>query len=187
MPVPPGQVVLQLRVAVLEVRPVVWRRLLVPGGVRLAKFHLMLQAGLGWTDSHLHQFRIDGVLWGMHFDDWPDEELDEATVTVAGAVGSSRRFFYDYDFGDGWEHEIVVESRWRGPLGLKHAVCLDGARSCPPEDVGGPHGYADLLRVLGDPSDEEHEHFTLWAGADFDPERFDLMQRNIALQRIAVR
>ncbi len=102
-------------------------------------------------------------------------------------LGRRDGFFYDYDFGDGWEHEIVVESRWRGPLGLKHAVCLDGARSCPPEDVGGPHGYADLLRVLGDPSDEEHEHFTLWAGADFDPERFDLMQRNIALQRIAVR
>lgn len=187
MPEPRGQVVLQVRVALLEIRPVVWRRFLVPGGVRLPKLHLMLQAGLGWTDSHLHQFRIDGQLWGMHFDDWSDDELDEATVTVAGAVGSSRRFFYDYDFGDGWEHEVVVEDRWRGPQGLKHAVCLAGERSCPPEDVGGPPGYEDLLRVLGDPTDEEYERFTMWAGADFDPLHFDLVARNIALQRVALR
>jgi hypothetical protein len=187
MAVPPGQVVLQLRVVLEGVHPVVWRRLLVPGGVRLPKFHLMLQAALGWTDSHLHQFRVDGVLWGMHFDDWPDEERDEATVTVAGAVGSTKRFFYDYDLGDGWEHEVVVEDLWQGRQGLKHAVCLAGEQSCPPEDVGGPPGYADLLRVLEDPSDEEHEHLKLWSGAGFDPEHFDLVEKNIALQRIAPR
>lgn len=101
----------QLRVSLEEVRPVIWRRLLVPGGVRLPRFHEMLQAALGWTDSHLHQFRIGGALWGMRFEDWPDEEQDEATVTVTGAVGATRRFFYDYDFGDGWEHEVVVEDR----------------------------------------------------------------------------
>jgi len=187
MPVPPGQVVLQLRVVLEDIRPAIWRRLLVPGGVRLPRFHQMLQAAMGWTDSHLHQFRIDGVLWGMHFDDWSDDELDEATVTVAGAVGPSRRFVYDYDFGDSWEHEVVVEDRWSGGRGLKHAVCLAGERSCPPEDVGGVPGYADLLRVLADPADAEHEHLRTWSGGDFDPDRFDLIGTNIDLQRLGVR
>ena len=187
MAVPRGQGVFQLRVSLEEVRPVIWRRLLVPGGVRLPRFHDMLQLALGWSDSHLHQFRVDGVLWGMQFDDWPDEERDEATVTVTEAVGATRRFFYDYDFGDGWEHEVVVENRWSGRLGLKHAVCLDGERSVPPEDVGGPGGYADLLRVLADPADEEHEHLVSWSGGDFDADRFDLIATNVALQRLGVR
>ena len=187
MPVAPGQVVFQLRVVLEEVRPVVWRRLLVPGGARLPRFHEMLQVALGWTDSHLHQFRIEEVLWGMHFDDWPDEELDEATVTVVGALGATRRFFYDYDFGDGWGHEVVVEDRWSGGRGLKHAVCLAGERSCPPEDVGGPSGYADLLAVLADPSDAEHAQMVMWSGGDFDPGRFDLIGVNVGLQRLGVR
>jgi hypothetical protein len=119
---PEGHVTLQLLVALEDVHPTVWRRLLVPGGVRLPKFHLMLQAGMGWSDSHLHQFRIGGVLWGMHFEDWVDDELDEATVTVARAVGATRQFFYDYDFGDGWGLEMAVESTWRTPQPLKHAV-----------------------------------------------------------------
>jgi hypothetical protein len=187
MRVPSGQVVVQLRVVLEEVHPVVWRRLLVPGGVRLPRLHQMLQVALGWTDSHLHQFRVGEVLWGMHFDDWPDEELDEATVTVAGALGSARRFFYDYDFGDGWEHQVVVEDRWSGGRGLKHAVCLAGERSCPPEDVGGPPGYADLLRVLADPGDVEHEHLVSWSGGGFDPGRFDLIGVNVGLQRLGVR
>jgi hypothetical protein len=184
---PEGHVTLQLLVALEDVHPTVWRRLLVPGGVRLPKFHLMLQAGMGWSDSHLHQFRIGGVLWGMHFEDWVDDELDEATVTVARAVGATRQFFYDYDFGDGWGLEMAVESTWRTPQPLKHAVCLAGARACPPEDVGGAPGYEDFLRILGDPSDEEYERFRYWSGGDFDPEWFDLVERNIALQKIAIR
>ena len=123
----------------------------------------------------------------MHFDDWPDEELDEATITVGRAVGTGRRFFYDYDFGDDWNHEVVVEDRFSGPVGLKHAVCLDGQRRCPPEDVGGVPGYEDLLRVLADPNDEEHEHLLSWSGGDFAPEDFSVIATNIGLQRLALR
>jgi hypothetical protein len=179
--------VLQLRVSLVDVRPVIWRRVLVPGGARLPRFHRVLQAAMGWTDSHLHQFRIGEALWGMHFDDWPEEEQDEAAVTVAGAVGGVRRFFYDYDFGDDWNHEVVVEDLWRGPRGLKHAVCVDGQRACPPEDVGGPPGYEDFVRVLADSSDEEHEHMVAWSGGGFDPEAFSVIDTNIALQRVAAR
>ncbi len=183
----PGQRVLQLRVTLEEVRPVVWRRLLVPGGVRLNRLSEMLLAGMGWTNSHLHQFRIGYALYGMQFDEYPENELDEKSVTVIGAVGKVRRFFYDYDFGDGWEHEVVVEDITSWPYGLKHAVCVDGERACPPEDVGGPGGYDDFVRVLADPSHEDFEHFNAWSGGDFDPEEFSLAARNIALQRVAVR
>ena len=176
-----------MRIALEEVRPVVWRRLLVPGGARLNRLHEMFQAAMGWTDSHLHQFRIGDALYGAQFDDYPDEELDEKSVTVIGAVGEVRRFFYDYDFGDGWEHEVVVEDVTCWPLGLKHAVCVAGERACPPEDVGGPGGYDDFLRVLDDATHEEFEHLNAWSGGNFDPEEFSLVARNIALQRVAIR
>jgi hypothetical protein len=182
-----GQRVLQLRITLEDIRPVIWRRVLVPGSVHLNRLHDMFQAAMGWTDSHLHQFRVDGLLYGMHFDDYPEEELDETEATVIGAVGEVRRFFYDYDFGDDWNHEVVVEEVTSWPWGLKHAVCLDGQRACPPEDVGGPPGYADFLEVLADPDHEEYEHFMGWSGGSFDPEEFSLAATNIALQRVRVR
>jgi hypothetical protein len=184
VPQPPGQSVMQLRVTLEDIRPVIWRRLLVPGGVRLAKLHSMFQAVMGWNDTHLHQFRIDGSRYGMQFDDYPEDELDEASVTVIGALRGVRRFFYDYDFGDDWNHEVVVEDIEMARLGLKHGVCLDGQRSCPPEDVGGPPGYENFLAVLADPSDGEHQHFVEWSGGDFDPERFSVAEANIALQKV---
>jgi hypothetical protein len=181
---PPGQSVVQLRVQLAEVHPPVWRRLLVPGSVRLAKLHVMLQAAMGWTDSHLHSFRIGAELFGMQFDDYPDEEIDEKSVTVVGAVKGHRRFVYEYDFGDSWEHDVVVEASWTMATGLKFAVCVDGQSACPPEDCGGPSGYALMLEALADPAHEEHDDFVRWLGGSFDPEAFDLAVANAALQRV---
>jgi hypothetical protein len=135
----------------------VWRRVLVPGGVKLSKLHDILQAAMGWTNSHLHSFTIDGKLYGTHFDDYPEDELDEAELTVSFALrGSVRRFSYEYDFGDSWNHEVVVEDVSWAPYVLKHGVCLDGERACPPEDVGGARGYGEFLAALADPLHEEH-------------------------------
>lgn len=184
MPTPPGQSVFQLRITLDEVVPTVWRRLLVPGSVRLAKLHSMFQAAMGWTNSHLHSFTIEGQLFGMHFDDYPEDEIDEKEVTVLRAIGEHRRFSYEYDFGDSWEHEVVVEDSMRLPHGLKHAVCLDGQNACPPEDCGGSHGYAELLRVLGDPGHEDHDRFTTWVGGPYDPTALDLVAVNAALQHL---
>lgn len=183
----PGQRVLQLRISLRYVEPEVWRRLLVPGGVRLNRLHEIFQAAMGWTDSHLHNFRIGEELYGMQIDDYPDEEMDEKSVTVIGAAGKVGKFFYDYDFGDGWEHDVAVEEISSWPIGLKHAVCLDGERACPPEDVGGPPGYEELLRVLADASHEDFERLTAWSGGNFDPWSFSLVERNIALQRVSSR
>ena len=184
MPKPPGQSVIQVRVTLDEVVPAVWRRLLVPGSVKLARLHEILQSAMGWTNSHLHRFVIGDTLYGMHFDDYPEDEIDETEVTVLSATREHQHFSYEYDFGDCWDHELVVEQRTVTPRGLKHAVCLDGQNACPPEDCGGAGGFAELLEVLRDPSHEDHDELTKWVGGSFDPEFFDLIAVNVALQQL---
>lgn len=97
----------------------VWRRLLVPGSVRLDKLHRMFQAAMGWEDYYLHFFEIGGVRFGMQFDEFPDDELQEKEATVLRAINDARRFFYEFDFGDRWRHEVVVESFSPFPAGLE--------------------------------------------------------------------
>lgn len=162
----------------------VWRLLLVPGSVRLDKLHAMLQAAMGWEDRHLHSFEIGGDRYGMLFDERPDDELDEKAVTVLRAIGELPRFTYEYDLGDGWSHEIRIESLSRSSPGLKFGVCLDGQNACPPEDCGGPGGYDDLLQVLADPSHDEHEHMRAWVGGALDATAFDLVAANARLQKV---
>jgi hypothetical protein len=179
------QPVFQLRVRLEGIDPPVWRRVLVPGGVRLAKLHDIFQAAMGWTNSHLHSFTIGDRLFGMQFDDYPEEELDETEYTVYVALaGSVRRFVYDYDFGDSWTHEVVVEDVSWSPHTLKFGVCLDGQGACPPEDVGGTTGYANFLEAVADPLHEEHDDMLVWVGYKFDPSEFDVAAANAALQRI---
>lgn len=180
-----SQPVFQLRIQLEEVTPTVWRRLLVPGGVRLAKLHEIFQAAMGWTNSHLHSFTIGESFYGMHIEDYPEEELDETAFTVLQALrGGVRRFRYEYDFGDSWCHEVVVENTTWSPAALRHGVCLDGECACPPEDVGGVSGYERFLEALADPLDEEHDSYLVWVGHKFEPEAFDLGATNAALQRV---
>jgi hypothetical protein len=139
---------------------------------------------MDWNDSHLHAFQIGGRSYGMLEDDPPDDEIDESTVTVLGALEDDQRFVYEYDLGDGWEHEVVVEKRLPEYAALKFAVCLDGENACPPDDVGGPDGYAHFLAAMGDPTHEEHKDFTEWIGGSFDPSVFDIGEVNVTLQLI---
>ncbi len=161
-----------------------WRRLLVPGAVRMTHLSGMLIAAMGWNGSHMHDFRVGDTLYGMHVDDYPEWEIDEKEVTVLQALRDEQRFIYDYDFGDGWEHEVVIESHARPELGIKYAVCIEGENACPPDDVGGPVGYAEFLRAIADPNHPEHGNSLEWIGGAFDPARFDLAAVNAALQKI---
>jgi hypothetical protein len=179
-----GQSVLQLRLQLADVNPAVWRRVLVPGSVRMAKLSVMILTAMGWTNSHLHAFRVGDKNYGMCFDDYPEDEIDERGVTVLQALRDERRFVYDYDFGDGWEHDVIVEELTWPTSGLKFAICIDGQNACPPEDVGGPGGYSEFLDALSDPEHVEHERTLEWAGGFFNPAEFSLAATNAALQRL---
>jgi len=112
------------------------------------------------------------------------EELHEVGFKLADVAQRDDRFLYDYDFGDSWEHEVLVERADSIHPMLKFAVCLDGANACPPEDCGGTGGYAELLEALADPANQDHEQYQQWAGKDFNATAFDLAATNAALQRL---
>jgi hypothetical protein len=175
--------VIRLHISLIDSVPLIWRRLLIPATVRLDKLHRIFQDTMGWTDSHLHMFRMgDDVLYTSYDHDLLQGELDERTVTLEQALGDHTRFMYDYDFGDNWEHDVAVEDKTDTRLGLKYAVCIDGQNACPPEDCGGISGYERFREALADPNDDDHDHYTEWIGGSFDPERFDLAAVNAALQ-----
>ena len=178
---------LRLRIQLEDVDPAVWRRLLVPGTVKLAKLGQMLVVAMGWNNSHLHAFRVGDTSYGMQDDDdddFPDDEIDEQSVTVLQALREHQTFTFDYDFGDGWEHEVVIEELIHSDSGLKFAVCLDGERACPPDDVGGPGGYAAFLEAVADTDHDEHADFLEWVGGSFDPAEFDVANANVLLQKL---
>ncbi len=181
---PQTQTVLQIRIDLEDVDPAIWRRLLVPPGIRLSRLHDIFQVAMGWTDSHLHGFTIGGKRYGVLVDDGFSKDLDEKKFSLAKAIGKERRFRYEYDFGDGWQHQVVVEDTFTVPIGLTYAVCLEGERSCPPEDCGGAYGYANMLEAVSDPKHEEFDEYTEWLGEDFDPEEFSLATTNAILQKI---
>lgn len=188
MPTPPPQVAFQLRVELEDVTPAVWRRILVPGSVRLDRLADMLIAAMGWSNSHLHCFEIGDTRYGMQFDDYPEGEQDEASVTVLQVLRDTTFFSFEYDFGDGWTHLVNVEARLTSPVGLKAAVCLEGENACPPDDCGGPWGYEHVLEALADPLHDEHDDYVRWIGApSLDRTAFDLVTVNAMLQKVRSR
>lgn len=178
--------VYQLHISLLEIEPVVWRRIQVPAHVSLRKLHDVFQAAMGWTNSHLHEFIVGTERFGRtepRAEPPPELRSDRATTLERVAPGVGCELTYNYDFGDDWDHRVLVESITTAGVAAHRALCLDGARACPPEDCGGPHGYANLLAALGDPTHEEHSDMTDWIG-EFDPEAFDLDVVNRKLARL---
>jgi hypothetical protein len=144
----------------------------------------MLCAAMGWTDAHLHGKRVADRYYTTLSEDSDEDETDEDDVTVLEALGNERRFSYDYDFGDGWEHEVIVEELTSSPAKLRFGVCLDGQNACPPEDVGGPSGYAHFLEAISNLDHEEHHSYLEWVGGSFDPSEFDLGVANARCQGV---
>jgi Plasmid pRiA4b ORF-3-like protein len=178
---------LQLRIELMHIEPHVWRRVIVPETVTLAKLHQVLQAAMGWTDSHLHEYVIARKRYGTPDPDWPSTEpvLDERRVQLKPFIEARvRRFIYLYDFGDHWEHEITVEDLVVPKNNARRIVCTAGENACPPEDVGGEPGYANFLQAIADPHHEQHQELQGWIGYPFDPHAFDLNAVNQRLARI---
>lgn len=182
-----------LHVQLDHIAPPIWRRVEVEGTETLRKLHHILQAAFGWEDAHLHDFEVDGMTYAMlDVDDMrdfadPHPTGDERKVRLHKLLKPGSRLRYRYDFGDGWEHTILVEKMETiesAPWGAARIV--DGARACPPEDVGGPPGYDALLSALHhDPQSAEAAQYRDWLGPGFDAERFDLRAANATLHRMA--
>jgi hypothetical protein len=176
--------VVQLKISLDYLEPEIWRRLLVPGDCTLSKLHDVFQAAMGWQDGHLHSFTIQDRRYGVPNPDWNDDALDERRNYLTQIVTAGDNFTYESHFGDSWTHGVVVESIERSVEPLKHAVCLEGARACPPEDCGGLSGFERLCEALADPDHEEHGDLTGWVGGGYDPAAFDLVATNSALERV---
>jgi hypothetical protein len=172
-----------VKVTLRHTKPPIWRRLLVPGDMTLGDLHVAIQAAMGWHDGHLHAFHIADRQYGNPRQ--VDDVADETRMTVNRLVKSGiDRFGYVYDFGDSWEHAILIEkTRPKGGDGTSYPACVGGKRNCPPEDCGGPWGYAQLLEVLADPTHPEHAEQSEWLGRPFDPDAFSVSAADAALAR----
>ncbi|HEY5162818.1 MAG TPA: plasmid pRiA4b ORF-3 family protein [Terriglobales bacterium] len=179
----------QLRVSLRYLKPEIWRRLLVSDIATLAQLHHLLQIVMGWTNSHMHEFRIAKARYGTPNPGWSDmnQTLNEKRYTLATAVGDKlRKFDYLYDFGDGWEHEVRIEKRLTSTEMPSRSQCTAGANACPPDDVGGVPGYCDFVAAVLDPKHPEHRELLQWYGGHFDPYLFDIDRINTQLKRIRI-
>jgi hypothetical protein len=177
--------VYQLKVTLRDSKPPIWRRLLVSDSTTLYKLHQIIQVAMGWTDSHLHQFIIESERYSIPSpEDW-EPVMDERRYPLNEVIPSEKfKFVYVYDFGDSWDHEILVEKILPSEPGVKYPLCIKGKRACPPEDVGGIWGYDSFLEAMSDPNHREHDSYVEWWGGGFDPEEFSVEAVNRVLHRI---
>jgi hypothetical protein len=176
VPVPTTKTALsiyQLKITLLEIEPLIWRRIQIPSSIQLCCLHDAFQVVMGWTDSHLHQFEKDGKVWGDPRNDEFGEFniIDEGRTTLNKALkleGDS--MVYVYDFGDDWRHEVLLEKIVSVESATSRPVCMGGERRCPPEDVVGAYGYSEFLEAIFDPTHEDYDQFVRWAGGHFQAE-----------------
>jgi len=185
----PAGTVYKFKITLLESRPPIWRRIQVED-CTLDKLHEYIQTAMGWTNSHLHHFRIKEQLYGdpdLMQDNFEEMEYKDSTTTrisdILPQAGRRFKFRYEYDFGDSWDHEVLFEGVVQADPKVKYPVCLEGARACPPEDCGGIWGYADFVEAIQNPDNEQHEELLEWVGGGFDPEDFDPAKATKAMRK----
>jgi len=177
----------QVKISLKGSKPNIWRKLLIPSDMLLSDFHRVIQSTMGWTNSHLHQFIKNRTCYTARqkdddsWDDW--DNIDYKKMKVSDLLKKEKeKIVYEYDFGDGWQHDIVLEQVIPDDGKLKYPVCLKGKMNCPPEDCGGVWGYYAMLEILEQPDHEEYESYLEWLGGDFDPREFDIEYVNELLQ-----
>ena len=179
-----GPSVHALRIELLDVEPMVWRRFVVPSDTKLPKFNRMLETVMGWEGYHLHMFEVADLRIGRP-DEFSADIIDERQLKLEQLlprVGS--RLQWSYGFGDGWEHAVAVEAIEAPSPDVRYPICAAGERACPPEDCGGVWGYEHLRAVVVDPAHPEHEHLRDWVGTGFDPDAFDQMAMTARHRRV---
>ncbi len=180
----------RLKITLTDVLPAVVRRIEVPLAMPLADLHLVIQAVMPWWNYHLYEFQAKRHRYGV-----PDAEADwhgpslvvpaaESTLTDLLAAAGGTPVKYLYDFGDDWEHTIVVEQIGDPEPGLAYPRLVEASGRCPPEDVGGPWGYETYLEAIGDPAHEAHRDMVAWRGPGFDPSVVDMPEIEKRLARL---
>jgi len=173
----------QLKVTLKYAQPPIWRRLHILSTDTLEDLHIALQIVMGWTDSHLHEFSKGRERYGVPDKEFPSDIHDEVEFRLDQMLTKEKdKLNYIYDFGDGWEHEVLLEKILPFDTAAVLPLCLEGERACPMEDVGGPPGYEMFLEAISDPSHPEYDELLEWSGGNFDPEHFDLALTNDLLR-----
>jgi len=176
-----------LRIDLAQLKPAIWRRLEVAADITLAQLHRVIQMAFDWDDSHLHGFEIDGQVYGRPM---PGpfgaemDDLDERKFRLGDVASVGSRITYTYDFGDDWIHLVKVEKVLPPAPGVGYPRCTAGKNAAPPEDCGGPWGYAAMMQALADPAHPEHDGFIEWLGEDFEPKAFDRDELNAGLGKM---
>lgn len=178
--------VYQIKVSLKGIKPPIWRRILIGSDMTLRELHQVIQIAMGWTESHLHEFKIGSLRYGVAEDDGFGErpEDEEATLLADVVTGAKMKFRYEYDFGDSWIHELMVEKIVDPDAATPVPVCIGGARACPPEDCGGIHGYYDILETLRGPATSERQELREWLGGNYDAASFNMDAVNVVLRKM---
>lgn len=177
----------RLKVTLIGSKPPIWRRLIVPSASTLGQLHQIIQIAFGWEGYHLHQFTVGAVSYTDPTMMGDLGNLDEEEMTLAAAApGIGARFVYEYDFGDSWQHMILVEKPTANTPAGPYPSCIAGKLAAPPEDCGGIWGYEAMVDAIADPTHPEHDHWREWLGDDFDPDAFDPDAINAELRRLGV-
>jgi hypothetical protein len=169
----------QFKITLKDIKPKIWRRIQVPEKYSFWDLHVAIQDAMGWDDYHLHQFEIINPktmkkdIIGIPDEEWPEDTISGAEVKIAKYFLTPKdKAIYEYDFGDGWEHEVILEKILPEESNIKYPKCIAGERACPPEDCGGTWGYSDLLEIIANPEHEEYNERMEWIGDEFNPEKF---------------
>lgn len=182
----------QIKVVLNTIKPPIWRRLVVDSRMTMDALHDVIQISMGWEGGHLHQFiDRDGVIYNLQDDeefmmDFGGTSIDESLVLINEVLKQEKDWIkYEYDFGDGWEHKIILEKILPHIKGQFPVICIKGKRSCPPEDCGGPWRYQHMLEQLAAPDDEdEYKEIVEWLGEGFDAEHLNIQEVNLVLEEI---
>jgi hypothetical protein len=180
----------RLKITLDDVEPAVMRRLEIRLELQLDRLHLVIQAAMGWTNSHLYEFRDRGIGWGIPDPDirgFSADPLDASNATLLDVIEDSgvKTIKYLYDFGDGWEHTVEIEFIGPADPQASYPSLIDAVGRCPPEDVGGPFAYEEFLQAIADPGHERHAERRDWIGDDFDPNDFDAAELRLEIRKMA--
>ena len=182
----------QLKISLKNSTPPIWRRVLVKSSISFYELHYTIQIAMGWENYHLYDFQIGNYRIGIIDEDFNDPEsgssdvIDATQITLEEVLskGEVKSFTYEYDFGDGWIHSVVVEKTMPLDPDTYYPVCIKGKLNCPPEDCGGLYGYYNLLEIISNKKHPEYKEMLDWMGGGFDPNEFEVDDVNVDLEDI---